>query len=73
MVVKGRAAVSRWPLTAEFRVRARVNSCGICGEQNGIGAGFSPSSSVFPCKYYSTFVLHNHINLYYLWDEQYVR
>jgi hypothetical protein len=23
--------VSRWPLTAEARVRARVNPCGICG------------------------------------------
>jgi hypothetical protein len=30
---KGRAmaqVVSRWPLTAEARVRARFNSCGIC-------------------------------------------
>jgi hypothetical protein len=40
---KGRAiaqAVSRWlPITA-VRVRARVSSSGICGEQSGAGAGF---------------------------------
>jgi hypothetical protein len=29
--------VSRWPFTAE----ARVNTCGICGGQNGTGTGFS--------------------------------
>jgi uncharacterized protein (UPF0335 family) len=39
--------VSRRPLTAKARVRARVNPCGICGGQNGSGAGFSPSSSIF--------------------------
>jgi hypothetical protein len=33
-------AVSRWLLTAATRVRARVWSCGICGGQNGAGAGF---------------------------------
>jgi hypothetical protein len=41
-------AVSRRPLTAESRARARVNPCGICGGQIGTRIGFSPSSSVFP-------------------------
>jgi hypothetical protein len=43
--------VSRRPLTAEARVRARVNPCGIFGGQSGTETGFSPSSSVFPCQY----------------------
>jgi hypothetical protein len=34
--------VSRRPLTAEARVRARVNPCGICGGQSGTGTGFTP-------------------------------
>jgi hypothetical protein len=33
-------AVGRWLLTVAARVRARVSSCGICGEQSGTGAGF---------------------------------
>jgi hypothetical protein len=40
---KGRAiaqAVSRWLPTAAAWVRARVRSCGICGEQSGTGAAF---------------------------------
>jgi hypothetical protein len=49
--------VSRRPLTAEARIRARVNPCGICGGQSGTGAGFSPSSSVFPCQYHYTVAL----------------
>jgi hypothetical protein len=40
--------VSRRPLTAETRVRARANPSGICGGQSGTGTGFSPSSLVFP-------------------------
>jgi hypothetical protein len=53
--------VSRRPLTAETWVRARVNPCGICGGQSGTGAGFSPSSSVFPCQYHSTVALQTHM------------
>jgi hypothetical protein len=62
--LKGRAmaqVVSRRPLTAEARVRAQVNPCGICGEQRGAVPGFSPSSSVFPCQYHSIVALQTHI------------
>jgi hypothetical protein len=64
-VAAGRAmaqAVSRQPLTAESRVRTRVNPCGICDGQSGTGTGFSPSSLVFPCQYHSTVILHSHIS-----------
>jgi hypothetical protein len=54
-------AVSRRPLTAEARVRARVNPCGIYGSQNGTRTGFSTSSSVFSCQYHSTVALQTHI------------
>jgi hypothetical protein len=43
-VESGRAmaqAVSRWPVTAEARVRARVNPRRICGGQSGTGQVFS--------------------------------
>jgi hypothetical protein len=51
--------VSRRPFTAESRVRA-LNPCGISGGQSGTGTSFSRSSSVFPCEYHSTIVLHIH-------------
>jgi hypothetical protein len=44
-------AVSRRPLNAEARVRARINPCEICGGQSGTGAGFSPTSSVLRCQH----------------------
>jgi hypothetical protein len=40
-------AVSCWPLTAESRVRARAQPCGICGAQSGTGTGFSQISSFY--------------------------
>jgi hypothetical protein len=46
-------AVSRWPLTAEARVLARVFPCGICGGQSGTGQVFSEYFG-FPCKCHST-------------------
>jgi hypothetical protein len=55
-------AVSRWPLTAEARIRARVSQWEICGGLSGIVIGSSPSSSVFPCQYHSTVTLHIHIS-----------
>jgi hypothetical protein len=54
-------AVSRRPLTAEAWVPARVSPCGICGGQNGTGSGFSPSSSVFPCRHHSTIAPYSSI------------
>jgi hypothetical protein len=33
-------AVGRRLITSESRVRARVNPCGICGEQSDTGTGF---------------------------------
>jgi hypothetical protein len=48
-------AVNLRPPFFETRVRARVNSSGICGGQIGPETGFLfPSSSVFPCQYHST-------------------
>jgi hypothetical protein len=55
-------AVSRCPLTAEDRVRARVNPCGIYG-QSSTWAGFSPSSSVSPCQYHSTIAPYSSVTM----------
>lgn len=41
------AAVSYIKETAETRVRAPVNPCGICGAQNDIRTGFSSNYSDF--------------------------
>jgi hypothetical protein len=40
--------VSRWPVTAEARVRFRTIPRGMCGGQGGTGTGFSHSTSVSP-------------------------
>jgi hypothetical protein len=45
--------VSRRPLTAEAREHSQVGPCGISGEESGVGTGFSPGTSVFPCQFHS--------------------
>jgi hypothetical protein len=55
-------AVSRQPFSAEERVRARVNPCRIRVGQSGAGTVFSPRTSVSPCQYHSTVVLHTRIS-----------
>jgi hypothetical protein len=49
------------PVTAESWLRAHASQCEICGGQSGTGAGFSTSSSVFPCQYHSANALHTHV------------
>jgi hypothetical protein len=54
--------VSYRPLTAETRVRSRVNPCGICGGQSDTGTGFFPEFFGFPLSiYHSTVALQTHI------------
>jgi hypothetical protein len=55
-------AVTRLPVIAEARVRARVRPYGICGGQTGTGAGFFSEFFGFPCQYHSTMALHAHIS-----------
>jgi hypothetical protein len=69
LIESGRAmaeAGSCWPLTAEARVRAQVNPCGICGGRSVTGTGFSPSSSVSPVNIFplslSILIYHLGIN-----------
>jgi hypothetical protein len=38
----------------EARVRSQANASAISGGQSGTVTGFSPSISVFPCRYHST-------------------
>jgi hypothetical protein len=52
----------RW-LVVSLSVEVRFSPCGICGGQIGTGTGFSRSSSVFPCQYFSTVALHSHISI----------
>ena len=47
-------AVSRRPLIAENRVPSQAWPRETCGGQSGSGAGFSPSTSFFPCQHHST-------------------
>jgi hypothetical protein len=54
--------VSRRSLTAEARIRARVNPCGICGGQSGTGTGFFLRVIRFPLSLsHSTVALQTHI------------
>jgi hypothetical protein len=64
LVIKGRdmaQAVSRWSLTAKALVRARVDPCGICGRQSGIGSCFLRVLRVSPVNIIPS-LLHIHIS-----------
>jgi hypothetical protein len=53
-------AVSRRPLSAEARVRARLSPCGIWGGRSGTGPDFSLSFSVYLCQYDHTMAVRSH-------------
>jgi hypothetical protein len=55
-------AVSRRPFTVEVRVYGRARPCWIYSGQSGTGAGYSPSSSNFPCQCHSTVALHSRVS-----------
>jgi hypothetical protein len=58
-------AVSLRRLTTEALVHSRVSLYEICGGQNGIGTGFSPSTSGFPVSTIPP-MLHIHLHLMYM-------
>lgn len=47
------------PLTAEVRVRSQAGPCDTYRGHRDTGTDFSPSTSVFPCQYYSTSAPHS--------------
>jgi hypothetical protein len=47
------------PPITEARLRSRACRCKICGGQSGTGTAFSPSTSVFLCKYNFMIVPYN--------------
>ena len=44
----GPCSGGHWPHTRDASVQSQASPRGICGVQNDIGTGFSPSTSVFP-------------------------
>jgi hypothetical protein len=44
--------VGRWFLIEKSRIRSPVSPCGMFGEPSDSGTGFSPSSSIFSCRYH---------------------
>jgi len=48
----------RRPLTWKTRVLSEVSPFEVLGGRRGTGTGFSPSTSVCPCQFYSNSVTH---------------
>jgi hypothetical protein len=60
--LSGRAmahAVSCRPHTAKARLQSQARPPEVCGGKTGNGAGFSPSTSVFPCQHYYNKALYS--------------